>query len=489
MSTLENYFDIFRKNTIGYNYNFDTCYGFKPLYYFDWVASGRLYEPIEKKFINEIGPLVGNTHSESNITGCTMTKAYIEAKKRIKAHVNASSNDVIISTGFGMTSAINKLQRILSLRINDELKNFVNIKDEFKPVVFLTHMEHHSNHTSWLETIADVVIVPPNEAGYIDLNILEKLLKKYKYRKLIIGSFTACSNVTGIVTPYHHLAKLMHLYGGICFIDFAASAPYVKINMHPSDPLMKLDGIFFSPHKFLGGPGSSGILIFDKNLYPNKTPDQPGGGTVIWTTPYSDHKYIKDIETREDGGTPGFLQCIKAALAIELKDKMSTEKILRREEELLKIIFYELEKIPNITIYEEDKRNRLGIVSINIKDIHYNLVVKLLNDRFGIQTRGGCSCAGTYGHYLLNITRRSSNSIFQEVKNGDLSSKPGWIRISLHPIMTNEEIYYLIYALKEIIKNINTWKLDYRYLKDCNEFINIKYSSTELACVSRIFDL
>ena len=281
----------------------------------------------------------------------------------------------------------------------------------------------------------------------------------------------------------------MHLYGGICFIDFAASAPYVKINMHPSDPLMKLDGIFFSPHKFLGGPGSSGILIFDKNLYPNKTPDQPGGGTVIWTTPYSDHKYIKDIETREDGGTPGFLQCIKAALAIELKDKMSTEKILRREEELLKIIFYELEKIPNITIYEEDKRNRLGIVSINIKDIHYNLVVKLLNDRFGIQTRGGCSCAGTYGHYLLNITRRSSNSIFQEVKNGDLSSKPGWIRISLHPIMTNEEIYYLIYALKEIIKNINIWKLDYRYLKDCNEFINIKYSSTELACVSRIFDL
>ncbi|MHC1682364.1 MAG: aminotransferase class V-fold PLP-dependent enzyme [Clostridiaceae bacterium] len=489
MSTLENYFEKFRKNTIGYNYYFPTCYGFQPLHYFDWVASGRLYGPIEKKFINEIGPLVGNTHSESSITGCTMTKAYNEAKKRIKDHVNASNDDVIINTGFGMTSAINKLQRILSLRINNEYQDFVNIDDEFRPVVFITHMEHHSNHTSWLETIADVVIVEPNEVGYVDLNILEKLLKKYKNRRLKIGSFTACSNVTGLTTPYHHLSKLMHLYDGICFVDFSASAPYVKIDMHPSDPLMALDAITFSPHKFLGGPGSSGLLIFNKSLYFNRVPDQPGGGTVIWTSPYEDHKYVSDIETREDGGTPGFLQCIKTALTIELKDRMSIDRMLKREEELLKILFNELEKIPSVIIYEEDKRNRLGIVSINIKNIHYNLVVKLLNDRFGIQTRGGCSCAGTYGHYLLDIDRRLSRDIFQRVKNGDLSIKPGWIRISLHPIMTNEEVYYLIYAIKEIIKNISVWKLDYRYLKDCNEFINIKYSSTELDCVNRIFDL
>ena len=464
MLNLESYFEKFRKHTIGYNYSFATCYGPQTLHYFDWVASGRLYEPIEKKFIDEIGPLVGNTHSEASITGCTMTKAYNEAKKIIKTHVNASKDDIILNTGFGMTSAINKLQRILSLRINDDLRSFLSVSEEYRPVVFLTHMEHHSNQTSWLETIADVVVVPPNKDGYIDLNILEHLLRKYKHRKIKIGSFTACSNVTGLITPYHHMAKLMHLYNGICFIDFAASAPYVKIDMHPRDPLMNLDGIFFSPHKFLGGPGSSGVLIFDKKLYLNKTPDQPGGGTVLWTNPYGEHRYFEDIETREDGGTPGFLQSIKTALAVELKEKMSIDRMLRREEELLKILFNELNDIPNLIIYESEKENRLGIVSFNVKNIHYNLIVKLLNDRFGIQTRGGCSCAGTYGHYLLNIDRRTSKIVTNEIDNGNQLNKPGWVRISLHPIMMDKEVYYLVYAIREIIKNIDTWQKDYVYL-------------------------
>lgn len=489
MSNLESYFEKFRKNTIGYNYSFTTYYGIQTLYYFDWVASGRLYKPIENKFINEIGPLVGNTHSEASITGCTMTKAYNEAKKIIKTHVNASKEDVLINTGFGMTSAINKLQRILSLRINDEFKNSIYISKEYRPIIFLTHMEHHSNQTSWLETIGDVVILPPNERGYVDLNILEKNLIKFRNRKIKIGSFTACSNVTGILTPYHHMAKLMHLYNGLCFIDFAASAPYVKIDMHPSDPLMSLDGIFFSPHKFLGGPGSSGVLIFNKKIYSHQTPDHPGGGTVLWTNPYGEHRYYRDIELREDGGTPGFLQCIKAALAIELKDRMSINFMLKREDELLEILFKELNNIPNLILYEREKENRLGIVSFNIKNIHYNLIVKLLNDKFGIQTRGGCSCAGTYGHYLLNIDRRTSKIFSNQIDQGDQSNKPGWVRISLHPIMMDNDVYYLIYAIKEIIKNIDVWSKDYIYLKDSNEFINIKYSTTDFDCVNRIFEL
>lgn len=489
MSNLEFYFEKFRNNTIGYNYKFATCYGVQTLYYFDWVASGRLYLPIENKFINEIGPLVGNTHSEASITGCTMTKAYNEAKKIIKTHVNASNDDVIVNTGFGMTSAINKLQRILSLRISDKLKNFITTNEKHRPIVFLTHMEHHSNQTSWLETIADVVILPPNKNGYVDLNILEAALIKYRNRKIKIGSFTACSNVTGIITPYHHMAKLMHIYNGLCFVDFAASAPYVKIDMHPKDPLMSLDGIFFSPHKFLGGPGSCGVLIFNNKLYKNKTPDHPGGGTVLWTNPYGEHRYFEDIEAREDGGTPGFLQCIKAALAIELKERMSIDYMLKREEELLRILFKELKKIPQLIIYEEDKENRLGIISFNIKHIHYNLVVILLNDRFGIQTRGGCSCAGTYGHFLLNIDRCTSKSISNEINKGNLSRKPGWVRLSLHPIMKDEDIYYMVYAIKEIIKNIDNWKKDYAYQPDCNEFVNIKYSSTEINCINKIFEL
>ena len=199
-------------------------------------------------------------------------------------------------------------------------------------------MEHHSNQTSWLETIADVVIIEPNNKGLINYDHLNHLLDLYKDRNLKIGSFSAASNVTGIETDYHLLAKIMHDHGGYCFVDFAASAPYVDINMHPKDPLEKLDAIFFSPHKFLGGPGTAGVLIFDSRLYKLRVPDHPGGGTVDWTNPWGEHKYINDIEAREDGGTPGFLQTIKTALAVKLKEEIGTDKIRERENELLKKI-------------------------------------------------------------------------------------------------------------------------------------------------------
>ncbi len=202
----------------------------------------------------------------------------------------------------------------------------------------------------------------------------------------------------------------------------------------------KLDAIYFSPHKFLGGPGSSGVLVFDSNLYKSPTPDQPGGGTVDWTNPWGEYKYIDDIEIREDGGTPGFLQAIKTALCIELKNQMGVDNIKLREEELVKKAFNLLSKVPNLHILADNIRDRLGIISFYIDDIHYNLLVKLLNDRFGIQVRGGCACAGTYGHYLLDVTYEDSHKITQLINSGDLSVKPGWVRLSLHPTMTNEEL-------------------------------------------------
>ena len=196
-----------------------------------------------------------------------MTNAYHVAQKIIKKHCNANENDVIITAGSGMTTVINKLQRILGFKLPEQLKPFAKIPEEYRPVVFLTHMEHHSNQTSWFETIADTIVIEPTESGLVDESKLEEALKKYQSRKIKIGSFTACSNVTGIRTPYHKLAKIMHQNGGLCFIDFAASAPYDEINMHPKDEEEKLDAIFFSPHKFLGGPGSSGVVIFNKSLY------------------------------------------------------------------------------------------------------------------------------------------------------------------------------------------------------------------------------
>lgn len=489
MNELESYFTKFRNNTIGSDYTFTTPFGEKKLVYADWIASGRLYKPIEERLCETFGPLVGNTHSESSETGTSMTLSYHEAHKIIKQHCNANKDDVIITAGSGMTTVICKFQRILGLKVPEQLKEYFELPEDLRPVVFVTHMEHHSNHTSWLETIADVVVIEPNEEGLVDITDFEKKLAKFSSRKLKIGAFTACSNVTGIETPYYELSKLIHNYGGISLIDFACSAPYVKIDMHPPDAESKLDAIFFSPHKFLGGPGTPGVLIFDSKLYKNKIPDLPGGGTVEWTNPWGQHKFSSNIETREDGGTPAFLQTIKAALSIKLKEEMNPVKIREREEELVKIALDGLKEIPTVHVLAQNIEHRLGAISFYVENIHYNLIVKLLNDRYGVQVRGGCSCAGTYGHYLLHVDPNRSKLITDKIDQGDLSEKPGWVRMSLHPTMTNAEVYLIIEALKDIVENISEWEKDYVYDKTKNEFYHKSSDGKELEKIKKWFSL
>lgn len=489
MQNLENHFEQFRQNIIGYNQTFNTPYGEKRIVYADWVASGRLYKPIEQKIAETFGPFVGNTHTETSVTGTTMTRAYHLAHNIIKRHVNAAPDDLIITTGFGMTACINKFQRILELRVPEQLRHCIDLSDDMRPVVFITHMEHHSNHTSWLETIADVIILKPNKEGLVDPAQLYQALKKYKNRPLKIGSFTACSNVTGIQPPYYELARIMHEFHGVCFIDFAASAPYIEINMHPSDPAAKLDAIFFSPHKFLGGPGSSGVLIFNSKLYQRYSPDHPGGGTVDWTNPWGKYKYVDDIEAREDGGTPGFLQAIRTALCIQLKNEMTVEKMLLREEELLVIAFQELKKIPGLHLLAGHIHDRLGIISFYHEKVHFNLIVKLLNDRYGVQVRGGCSCAGTYGHFLLHIDQNRSQQITDRIDHGDLSEKPGWIRLSLHPTLTDDELYYIIDAIKSIVNKADDWSKDYSYSSQTNEFYHKNFDDRQTKHIEEWFRL
>ncbi|HPE87636.1 MAG TPA: aminotransferase class V-fold PLP-dependent enzyme [Bacteroidales bacterium] len=467
---IQKHFEPFKKGIIGEGYQFNTPYGKKALRYADWLASGRLYKPIEEQIAGIFGPYVGNTHTETSETGTLMTKAYHYAHHLIKAHCNAGPEDVIITQGSGMTHMVNKFQRILGLKIcaKGDIKKCY--EEQERPVVFITHMEHHSNHTSWFETIADVVVLKPDEELMVNPESLRQELKKYRNRKFKFGAFTAASNVTGIEPPYYELAKIMHENGGLCFVDFAASAPYVDINMHPEDPEKKLDAIFFSPHKFLGGPGSTGVLIFDRNLYNRKAPDLPGGGTVDWTNPWGGYKYIDDIEIREDGGTPAFLQTIRTALSIDLKNQMNTQWIRQRETQLVEKAFSQMGKNPRIHILAEKQQKRLGVLSFYIDNIHYNLAVKLLNDLYGIQVRGGCACAGTYGHYLLNVSHDYSNEITARIANGDLSDKPGWIRLSLHPTMTDQEVDYMLNAIDEISVHYEKYAGDYIYNKHKNEF-------------------
>ncbi len=467
---LEHFFSAFRQNILGVDARFSTPYGEVPLVYADWIASGRLYKPIEEILCERFGPMVGNTHSESSETGRIMTMTYHLAHRIIKEHVGASEDDIIITADSGMTGVLAKFQRILGLRVPERLLKYMDIPREERPVVFITHMEHHSNHTSWLESIADVVVLPPDEQLLVQPQALEEALEKFAERPMKIGSFSACSNVTGIMPPYYELAEIMHRHGGYCFVDFAASAPYVDINMHPEHPEQRLDAVFFSPHKFLGGPGSSGVLVFNKSLYHNRIPDHPGGGTVKWTNPWGEYSYVADIEAREDGGTPGFLQAIRTALAIRLKEKMGVERIRAREEELVKRAFELLENVPGLHVLGGEHKERLGVFSFYLEGIHHNLVVRLLNDRFGIQVRGGCSCAGTYGHYLLDVDWKLSHEITRRIEQGDLSLKPGWVRLSLHPTMSNEELEYIGRALMAVSENIASWKEDYCYDPATNEY-------------------
>lgn len=463
-SNLEAYFKPFRENIIGNETLISSQYheAIKMLYA-DWTASGRSYKPIEDKFINEILPLVANTHTETNHSGMAMTNLYHKAQAIIKAHVHASEEDVLILDGSGMTGAINKFQRILGLKLNEKFSKRVDIDISEKPVVFISHMEHHSNHTSWLETIADVVVVPPAKDGLVSVDNFKNAFEKYPNRPLI-ASISACSNVTGIETPFMDIAEAAHKQDALCFVDFACSGPYVDVEMHQDDASGRyLDAVFLSPHKFLGGPGTSGVLIFNKKLYHNAVPDTPGGGTVAWTNPWGERAYIDNIETREDGGTPPFLQTIKIALAIKLKEQMGTANIRQREKELLTIIWDKLENQKGLKILASQHKERLGVISFYIDDLHYNLAVKVLNDKFGIQTRGGCSCAGTYGHYLLHVDKKHSHQITDEVDTGDYSHKPGWIRMSIHPTMSNKEVEFITDSILDLVENKDTYSKDYRF--------------------------
>jgi selenocysteine lyase/cysteine desulfurase len=348
-----------------------------------------------------------------------------------------------------MTGALAKFIRILGLWVHEKHRDAVLSSMSERPLVYITHREHHSNQTMWLESLAEVRIIPGLPGDEIDLDWLQQDLATQANRQFKFASVTAASNVTGIVSPYQQIARIMHAQGGYCFVDFAASAPYVDINMHESDEDW-LDAVYFSPHKFLGGPGSEGALIFNSDLYHNKIPEQPGGGTVVWTNPWGEHKFISDIEQRESGGTPGILQTIKTALAIQLKEEMGCERILTKEAELNAVMFDRLKAMPKVRILSAPHEKRLSIFSIVFENQDYRDAVQILSREYKVETRGGCACAGTYGHHLLDIDYCTSHSITDELDDEHQEGKPGWVRVSLHPSMTAEDVHAIADAIEAV---------------------------------------
>lgn len=471
-SGLEEHFASFRDRIPGRRQPIETPYGTVRKLYADTTASGQPDATIEA-LVMRMKIDYANTHSQSNHTGDLTTQRYHFAGTIIREHVHAANDDVLITAGSGMTEVANKLVRMMGLCLPRRFKDDIVIPQERRPVVFITHMEHHSNILPWRESMAEVVTVPPDERGLPDVEALSRLCERYSGRPLV-GSFIAASNVTGVRTPYRAMSRVMHEHGGVCIVDFAASAPYDEIDMHPENDDERLDAVLFSGHKFQGGIEAPGILLVNKALIVDTIPDRLGGGTVKAVDPWGGHWYVDSLEEREDGGTPPIIGRMRAAFAIRLKEMMGADAIKVREQELVDRFMDGLTEIDGVRVFEANNRNRIGIVSLSMDGIPHGLLTRLLNDRFGIQVRNGCSCAGPYGHYLLDMNRAdSAEAVRQIVELNDTSEKPGWVRVSLHPTMTDSEIDEMLTALREIRTNITEWRRDYQQVQSSSDFAYI----------------
>lgn len=447
------FLDHVREGVIGRDAPLRTPEGERPLRYFDYIASGRFHRAVENELNARVLPYMSNTHTETSWTGRYMTRLYERAFRRIAAYVHAGPDDVVLPVGSGSTGAVNRLIQIMGLRIPSQLEDRFglsrNIPSEERPLVFRSHMEHHSNDITWRETIGDTVYVDFDAQGRISADHLDRQLALHADRRVKIGTFSAASNVTGIRNDCHALARVLHRHGALAFFDYAASGPYVPIDLHPArkdggdDAGAALDAVFLSMHKFLGGPRAPGLLIAARRLFSNRVPAEPGGGTVLYTSP-TEHVYVADTSHRETGGTPPIVGSIQAGLCFDLKHAIGTERIERVEQEYLRRALAEWTREPGLEILGDLGTDRLGVVSLIFRGLHHNLAVALLSDLFGIQVRGGCMCAGPYGHELLHIDQTVSLSIKRELERGHCGIKPGWVRVSLSPVTTEDEFQALL---------------------------------------------
>jgi len=451
-----------RSSVIGDKHPIQTPFGNKPLVYADYTASGRSLTFIEEAIRQRVLPFYANTHTESTFTGAYSTRLREEARDAIRRSIHASSDDAVIFTGAGATSAINKFIAILGLHQAVEPANDSSTHLN-RPVVFVSAYEHHSNELPWRESTAEVITVPLSSEGTLDCDALQALLLRYQSRPLLIGSFSAASNVTGVCTNVEQVSRLLKRFGALACWDFAAAGPYTEICMNGN---VALDAVFLSPHKFIGGPGTPGVLVVKRSLVSRDSPVVAGGGTVAWVSPDS-HHYVADVERREEGGTPAIIESIRAGLVFALKDRVTSERIAELEHNFIERARTRLDNCANIEILGPRRAKRLAILSMRFKhggrDLHYGFVVALLNDLFGIQARGGCSCAGPYGHRLLAMSAEQSHDLATAVAAGAAILRPGWVRVGFNYFISEADFEYILSALELVA--CHGWRLlpFYRY--------------------------
>jgi selenocysteine lyase/cysteine desulfurase len=462
------FWDAVRADIIGGSAVLQTPFGRRRLTYADHTASGRAVGIIED-YMRDVLALYGNTHTEDDATGTISSSRLREAEATIKRLVNAGPEHKIISVGAGTTAAVHQLQQILGIYVppagkdlfkgllkahlsaseHDALVEHLRLA---RPVVFVGPYEHHSNEVSWRECFAEVVEIELDSRGMLDMGDLRRRLAGDEYRgRRKIGAFSAASNVSGVKTPVREVARILHEHDALAFFDFAAIAPYDPIDMRP-DEQSSLDAIYFSPHKFLGGPGSCGILIFHQRIYRADLPPTIGAGGTVDFVNFDGQAYSTDIETREKPGTPGIIQTLRASLAMELKDKLGQSRISARERDLVHRAYDRLTGHPAIDLMGDvGPDDRLPIFSFNIRVgsswLHPRFVTRLLNDLFGIQSRAGCSCAAPYGHRVLHIDGRKSDDIRKSIMRGNIGLKPGWARVNFHFLHTDAEVDFICNAI------------------------------------------
>ncbi|MBE1283107.1 MAG: aminotransferase class V-fold PLP-dependent enzyme [Rhodobacteraceae bacterium] len=445
--------DALRDSVIGEGIMIPGLTGDVPLVYADYVASGRAMQPIESFVAEKILPFYANSHTEASYCGSYITQLRRAARAEIARLVGAEAQHSVIFTGSGATASLNRLVSLLG------------VEQAERPVVFIGPYEHHSNILPWRESRAIVVEIPEAPGGGPDMQVLQESLNEYEDSDLKIGSFSAASNVTGILTDTDTVTRLLHAHGGLAVWDYAGGGPYLPIDMGAQGGEPK-DAIVVSPHKFPGGPGASGLLVVDQTIVRRTSPSWPGGGTVSFVSPWV-HDYSDDLSTREEAGTPNVIGDIRAALAFLVKEAFGQQTISAREHEFAQMAWAAWGDSQHLSVLGHRQAERLPIFSFQVRDaeghpVHQQLFTRMLSDVYGIQARGGCACAGPYAHRLLGIDQAASTELHAALGRGEELLKPGWVRLNLSYMMREDTVRYILRSVLELARRTHELEPLYR---------------------------